>query len=52
VNADWRRWVYDEGKPGETADAKRMAFKRALDGLIAKGIIAAQQDLIWLTNCR
>ena len=50
--ADWRRWFYKEGKPAETTDAKRMAFRRAVDGLIAKGRVAASEDLVWRTGHR
>jgi len=44
---DWRRWFYQEGKPGEDANTKRMAFNRARDALLAKGCIAAENDFVW-----
>jgi hypothetical protein len=44
---DWRRWFYQEGKPGEDQSTKRKAFNRAKDGLLAKNRIAAENDLLW-----
>ena len=49
---DWRRWFYQEGKPGEDQSTKRKAFNRAKDGLLAKRRIAAENDLVWqVTPC-
>jgi len=45
--ADWRARFYAEGKPGETADTKKKAFRRALDSLLAKQRIAAENDFVW-----
>jgi hypothetical protein len=49
---DWRAWFYREGKPGSDRKAKEKAFKRALDGLLAKGRIGTRDDLIWPTSRR
>jgi hypothetical protein len=46
---DWRGWFYREGKPGADRKAKEKAFKRAVDGLLAKGRIGTRDDLIWPT---
>jgi hypothetical protein len=44
---DWRRWFYREGKPGAEDEAKRKAFQRAMDGLLAKGRIGTRDDFVW-----
>jgi AAA domain-containing protein len=46
-DADWRAAFYREAMPGETHDARRMAYKRAVTGLLAKGVIRTQDDFIW-----
>jgi putative DNA primase/helicase len=43
----WRREYYSVAKPGETQDSKSQAFRRAVDGLQAKGIIASQDGFVW-----
>jgi hypothetical protein len=44
---DWRK-VYDrEAEPGASRDARRKAFSRMRDALLAKNVIAARDDLIW-----
>jgi hypothetical protein len=50
--ADWRTWFYRNGKPGAGEDAKQKAFKRAVDGLLAKGRIGSRDDLIWPKDAR
>jgi hypothetical protein len=49
---DWRAWFYREGKPGADRKAQEKAFRRALDGLLAKGRIGTRDDLIWPTSRR
>jgi hypothetical protein len=49
---DWRKVFYAEGKPGQPANTKRMAFSRAMDGLVAKGRVGALEDLVWQTATR
>ena len=49
---DWRKWFYREGKPGEAQETKQKAFKRAVEGLLAKGKISADGDLLWLSAAR
>lgn len=50
LESDWRQWFYLEGMPGEEQNTKRMAFKRAKDGLLAKGYVAAQLDYVWIAR--
>jgi hypothetical protein len=45
--ADWRRWFYREGKPGEDQDTKQKAFKRAKGSLMVKSRIASENDFVW-----
>jgi hypothetical protein len=47
---DWRTWFYREGMPGSDRKAREKAFKRAQDGLLAKGRIATRDDLIGPTS--
>jgi hypothetical protein len=49
---DWRTWFYREGKPGVDRKTQEKAFKRAVDGLLAKGQIGTRDDLIWPTSHR
>jgi AAA domain-containing protein len=44
---DWRSTFYREGMPGEEQNTRRMAYKRAVTGLIAKGVVATMDDLVW-----
>jgi hypothetical protein len=48
--ADWRKVFDQEGKPGALPNTKRMAFDRAVGGLLSKGLIGAQDDLVWRTE--
>ncbi len=43
----FRRRYYTEAKPGENQETKRQAFKRAVEGLLAKGRLACRDDLFW-----
>jgi hypothetical protein len=45
--ADWRAAFHREAMPGESYDARRMAYKRAVASLIAKRVVAAADDLVW-----
>jgi hypothetical protein len=47
AQGDWRRWFYQDGKPGDEQHTKRMAFNRARDALLAKGRVAAENDYEW-----
>jgi hypothetical protein len=47
AEADWRAWFYREGKPGESQEIKRQAFKRAVESLLAKGRIGCRDDFVW-----
>jgi len=44
---DWRRTFYREGMPGEEQHTRRVAFKRSVASLLAKGVIAARDDYVW-----
>ncbi len=45
----WRRYCYLAGISAEDAseDARRMAFKRAVEGLQRKGLIAVWEPYVW-----
>jgi hypothetical protein len=47
AQADWRRWFYQEAKPGDDPNTKRMAFNRARDALLAKNRVEAENDYVW-----
>ena len=47
TEAIWRERFYTEGKPGDTAHTKLVAFNRAKIGLLAKELIAAERDYVW-----
>jgi hypothetical protein len=44
---DWRDRFYREGKPAEQRKTQEKAFKRAVDGLLAKESIATRDNLVW-----
>jgi hypothetical protein len=50
AEADWRAWFYREGKPGENADTKIKAFRRIVDGLLAKELIGSRDGFVWPTG--
>jgi hypothetical protein len=50
--AVWRDWFYREGKPGADPEAKRKAFRRAVDDLVAQELIGNRDELVWLVSCR
>jgi AAA domain len=51
-DADWRAAFDREAMPGSTYDARRVAYKRAVTSLIAKGVVATRDDFIWQVDKR
>lgn len=49
---DWRACFYREGMPGADQRTKRKAFQRAVEGLLAKGLIGVHGDLVWPKGAR
>lgn len=43
----WRQRYYAEARQGEDPQAKRQAFRRAVEGLQAKELIAARDGYVW-----
>jgi predicted RNA binding protein YcfA (HicA-like mRNA interferase family) len=43
----WRDRFYSEGKPAEDRKTKEKAFKRVVDGLLAKELIGTRDGLVW-----
>lgn len=47
TEADWRAWYYREGKPGEAQETKQKAFRRLVDGLLAKNLVGSWDGFVW-----
>ena len=47
---EWRQLCYDRAISDSGPEAKKKAFKRAVEGLQAKGKVQAYQDEVWLAD--